>query len=107
MNSIKAEAATRKTRRELLKEIDPEYYGYLDDDEYLLLDEEEKHEREGILSFFIIPIYKRIEIMYIIDLKLDKKRSNFSMRIRWIQISKKRRRQRVTILNPMAKYVYE
>jgi hypothetical protein len=105
LNSIKAEAATRKTRRELLKEIDPEYYGYLDDDEYLLLDEEEKHEREGILSIFIL--YKRIKIIYYIDLKLDKKRSNCSMRIRWIQINKKRRRQRVKILNPMAKYFYE
>ncbi len=47
-NRIKAEAATRKTRRELLKEIDPEYYGYLDEDEYLLLEQEEKCEKEGL-----------------------------------------------------------
>lgn len=51
MNS-KAEAATRKTRRELLKEIDPEYYGYLDEDEYLLLEQEEKCEKEGKLAIF-------------------------------------------------------
>lgn len=53
----KAEAATRKTRRELLKEIDPEYYGYLDEDEYLLLEQEEKCEKEGLKkmeNFFLI-----------------------------------------------------
>ena len=38
---------TRKTRAELMKEIDAEYYGYLDDEDFLLLPQEDKCEKEA------------------------------------------------------------
>ena len=38
---------TRKNRAELMREIDAEYYGYLDDDDNLLIPQEEKCEKEG------------------------------------------------------------
>jgi pre-mRNA-splicing factor ISY1 len=37
--------ATKKSKADLLKEIDAEYYGYLDDEDYLLLAQEEKCEK--------------------------------------------------------------
>jgi len=36
---------TKKSRAELMREIDAEYYGYLDDDDNLLVDQEEKCEK--------------------------------------------------------------
>ncbi len=42
-----AAAAPKKSRAELMKEIDAEYYGYLDDEDYLLLEQEAKCEREA------------------------------------------------------------
>lgn len=39
----------KKSRAELMREIDAEYYGYLDDDDNLLLAQELKCEKEGIL----------------------------------------------------------
>lgn len=38
---------TRKNRAELMREIDAEYYGYLDDDDNLLIEQEEKCEKEA------------------------------------------------------------
>lgn len=38
---------TRKNRAELMREIDADYYGYLDDDDNLLVDQEEKCELEA------------------------------------------------------------
>jgi len=38
---------TRKNRAELMREIDAEYYGYLDDDDNLLIPQEEKCEKEA------------------------------------------------------------
>lgn len=38
---------TRKNRAELMREIDADYYGYLDDDDNLLIDQEEKCEKEA------------------------------------------------------------
>ena len=40
-------APTKKSRAELMREIDAEYYGYLDDEDYLLLKQEELCEKEG------------------------------------------------------------
>ena len=40
-------APTKKSRAELMREIDAEYYGYLDDEDYLLLEQEEMCEKEG------------------------------------------------------------
>lgn len=40
-------APTRKNRAELMREIDADYYGYLDDDDNLLIDQEEKCEKEA------------------------------------------------------------
>ena len=37
----------KKSKAELLREIDAEYYGYLDDDDNLLIPQEEKCEKEG------------------------------------------------------------
>ena len=37
----------KKSRAELMREIDAEYYGYLDDDENLLIGSEEKFEKIG------------------------------------------------------------
>lgn len=39
--------ATRKNRAELMREIDADYYGYIDDDDYLLVEQEEKCEKEA------------------------------------------------------------
>jgi pre-mRNA-splicing factor ISY1 len=39
---------TKKSRAELMREIDAEYYGYLDDDDNLLVEQEEKCEKAGI-----------------------------------------------------------
>jgi len=39
--------ATKKSKAELLREIDAEYYGYLDDEDFLLLPAEEKCELEA------------------------------------------------------------
>lgn len=46
---FEAEAAqsSRKTRAELLRQIDADYYGYIDDEDYLLLAQEEKCEKEA------------------------------------------------------------
>jgi len=40
-------APTKKSRAELMREIDAEYYGYLDDEDYLLLKQEELCEKEA------------------------------------------------------------
>jgi pre-mRNA-splicing factor ISY1 len=39
--------APKKTRAELMKEIDAEYYGYIDDEDYLLVEKEEQIELEA------------------------------------------------------------
>lgn len=44
-------APTRKNRAELMREIDADYYGYLDDEDYLLIKQEERCEKAGS-SFF-------------------------------------------------------
>lgn len=38
-------APTRKNRAELMREIDADYYGYLDDEDYLLIKQEERCEK--------------------------------------------------------------
>ncbi|XP_047437820.1 pre-mRNA-splicing factor ISY1 homolog [Mugil cephalus] len=40
----------RKTRAELMKEVDAEYYGYRDEDDGVLLPLETQHERQGVLE---------------------------------------------------------
>ena len=40
-------AGTKKSRAELMREIDAEYYGYLDDEDNLLIPQEEKCELEA------------------------------------------------------------
>lgn len=40
-------APTRKNRAELMREIDADYYGYLDDEDYLLIRQEERCENAG------------------------------------------------------------
>ena len=47
---IQVALAAKKSKIELLKEIDAEYYGYLDDEDYLLIPQEEKCEKEGLCS---------------------------------------------------------
>lgn len=42
-------APPRKTRGELMKDIDADYYGYRDDDDGVLIPLEKKAERKGIL----------------------------------------------------------
>ena len=37
----------KKSRAELMKEIDAEYYGYIDDEDHLLLEQEAKCERQA------------------------------------------------------------
>jgi hypothetical protein len=46
---IQVALAAKKSKIELLKEIDAEYYGYLDDEDYLLIPQEEKCEKEGLI----------------------------------------------------------
>lgn len=38
---------TKKSKADLMREIDAEYYGYLDEEDYLLVTQEEKCEKEG------------------------------------------------------------
>lgn len=40
-------APTRKNRAELMRQIDADYYGYLDDEDYMLVKQEEKCEKEA------------------------------------------------------------
>jgi len=42
---------TKKTRGELMREIDADYYGYRDDDDGILIPREQEHERKGKIEF--------------------------------------------------------
>ncbi|KAM3849460.1 pre-mRNA-splicing factor ISY1 homolog [Diretmus argenteus] len=42
--------AVRKTRAELMKDVDAEYYGYRDEDDGVLLPLEQQHEKQAILE---------------------------------------------------------
>lgn len=42
----------RKTRAEMMKDIDADYYGYMDDDDGILIPLEQKAEKECKTSFF-------------------------------------------------------
>jgi hypothetical protein len=48
----------RKTRAELMKDIDADYYGYRDDDDGILTPLEQNEERRGIYSFLMISLDK-------------------------------------------------
>lgn len=54
----------KKSRAELMREIDAEYYGYLDDDDNLLLAQELKCEKEGSKL-------RLAKIFYLIDLLIS------------------------------------
>jgi len=45
---------TKKTRGELMREIDADYYGYRDDDDGILIPREQEHERKGKFTFILI-----------------------------------------------------
>ena len=51
---LPAAPALRKTRAELMKEVDAEYYGYRDEDDGVLLPLESQYEKQGeiILLWF-------------------------------------------------------
>lgn len=46
-------APPRKTRGELMKDIDADYYGYRDDDDGVLIPLEKKAERKGVYNFLL------------------------------------------------------
>jgi Isy1-like splicing family len=45
---------TKKTRGELMREIDADYYGYRDDDDGILIPREQEHERKGKIEFHVL-----------------------------------------------------
>lgn len=49
--ALPAAPPPRKTRAELMKDIDAEYYGYRDEDDGVLVPLEQEYEKEGRLGF--------------------------------------------------------
>ena len=47
---LPAAPAQRKTRGELMKDLDAEYYGYRDEDDGVLLPLEAQYEKQGLSS---------------------------------------------------------
>lgn len=47
--TLSAAPPPRKTRAELMKDIDAEYYGYRDEDDGVLVPLEQEYEKEGML----------------------------------------------------------
>lgn len=48
LDFILAPATVRKTRTELMKEIDADYYGYRDEDDGIIVPMEQEQEKQGI-----------------------------------------------------------
>lgn len=61
---IAAPAPARKTRGELMKDVDADYYGYRDEDDGILVPLEQEEEKKGIYQY-IYEMYARLQIIQI------------------------------------------